>query len=201
MVLKTSKWYQTARLAKARRLVCSMTIPHNLVGEWPDLDLGQISTWPVNASAYLFRIASTRPTKNVLIFYVSILLSWKVIQGVQKKTDTIIFCYNFKNIHSTIKNRTCLYSPKHGKTDGRCHVACTPPGQSWQLLKADARCEPPSGGLAPATVILRGQRSASDDSFDDYLGGQTGGLGCDGSLESFCYSWLPHVSTYAISFR
>ncbi|KAF0314695.1 hypothetical protein FJT64_001509 [Amphibalanus amphitrite] len=27
MVLKTCKWYQTARLVKARRLVCSMTIP------------------------------------------------------------------------------------------------------------------------------------------------------------------------------
>ena len=40
MILKTCKWYQTARLVKARRLVCSMTIPHNLVGEWPDLDLG-----------------------------------------------------------------------------------------------------------------------------------------------------------------
>ena len=31
-VLKTSKWYQAARLVKARRLVCSMTILH-LIGE------------------------------------------------------------------------------------------------------------------------------------------------------------------------
>ena len=26
------KWYQTSRLVKARRLVCSMAIPHNLIG-------------------------------------------------------------------------------------------------------------------------------------------------------------------------
>ena len=40
MALKTSKWYQIARLVKACRLVCSMTIPRNLIGEWPDLGLG-----------------------------------------------------------------------------------------------------------------------------------------------------------------
>ena len=39
IVLMTCKWYQTARLVKARRLVCSMAIPHNLIAEWPDLDL------------------------------------------------------------------------------------------------------------------------------------------------------------------
>ena len=39
MVLNTCKGYQTPHLVKARRLVCSMTIPH-LIGEWPGLDLG-----------------------------------------------------------------------------------------------------------------------------------------------------------------
>ena len=33
MALKTCKWYQTAHLVMARRLVCSMTIHHNLIGE------------------------------------------------------------------------------------------------------------------------------------------------------------------------
>ena len=63
----------------------------------------------------------------------------------RKKTDTIIFCHNSENEHSTFKNGTCLYSQKHGKTDDRWYdVACTPSGQSRQLFKVDARCEPRS---------------------------------------------------------
>ena len=73
MVLKTCKWYQTARLVKPRRLVCSMTISHNLVGEWPGLDLG--SNFKLTCECYRIPIciASTRATKNVLILclYVS----------------------------------------------------------------------------------------------------------------------------------
>ena len=61
--------------------------------------------------------------------------------GCPEKTDTIIFCYNSENKQSTFKNGTCLYSQEHGKPDDRCHMACTPPGQSRQLFKADARCE------------------------------------------------------------
>ena len=44
-----------------------------------------------------------------------------------------------------------------------------PPGQSQQLFKTGARCDPPSGGLAPAAVW-----SASNDGSVDHLGGQTG---------------------------
>ena len=69
-----------------------------------------------------------------------------------EKTDTIIFCYNSENKRLIFKNYTCLYWQKHGKTDCRCHMTCTTPGQSRQLLKADARCKPPSGGLALAAA-------------------------------------------------
>ena len=74
-----------------------------------------------------------------------ILFTGKIYRVSRKKTDTIIFCYNSENKHSAFRNDTCLYSQKHGtKTDDRCHVACTPPGQSQQLFKEDARCEPRS---------------------------------------------------------
>ena len=38
MVLKTCKWYQTVRLVKTRRLLCSMAITTN-IRSWPDIDL------------------------------------------------------------------------------------------------------------------------------------------------------------------
>ena len=75
------------------------------------------------------------------------------MQGVQKK-DTFILCYNSENMHSIFENGTRLYLQKHGKADSKCYMAYTPPGQSRQLLKvkADALCEPPYGGLAPAAA-------------------------------------------------
>ena len=92
-----------------------------------------------------------------------------IYTGCPEKTDALIFCYNSENKHTICKNGTCLYSQKHGKTRGKCHMACTPPGQSQQLLKTGVRCEPPSGGLAPTAA-----RSAGDDGSVDHLGGQTG---------------------------
>ena len=43
-------------------------------------------------------------------------------QGVQKKTDTIIFCYHSRNKHLTFQNGMYLYSQRHDKNDCRCHL-------------------------------------------------------------------------------
>ena len=66
--------------------------------------------------------------------------------GCPEKTDTIVLFYNSENKHSTFKNSTCLYSQKHGKANRRYRMTCKTHGQSRQLLKADARYKPPSGG-------------------------------------------------------
>ena len=71
-------------------------------------------------------------------------VTYHMIQGVQKKKRTLLFSADSENKYSTLKNGTCWYSQEHGKTDDRCHLTCRPPGQSRYLLKADARCEPPS---------------------------------------------------------
>ena len=67
MVLKTCKWYQTARLVKTRRLVCSMTIPHNLIGEWPDLDLWSKFKLTCECHRILISHRLDESNKNVVI--------------------------------------------------------------------------------------------------------------------------------------
>ena len=98
--------------------------------------------------------------------------------GCPEKTDTIICCYNSQNKHSTFKNGTCLNSQKHGKTEDRCYMACTTPVKSWQLLKTNTRCKPPSGGLAPAAA-----RSAGDWRFCRLSRRE------DGRLRLWWWSW------------
>ena len=89
---------------------------------------------------------------------------------VSRKKRILLFSDIISKINILHLKMARLYSQKHGKKDDRCHMTCRTPGQAPQLLKADARCEPPSGGLASA-----GARSASDDGSVDHLEGRPSG--------------------------